>query len=797
VFKIHQPDYRDLHSYIKDEASLEVLNIENRLEPLRLEAYSLAGRLPEEQRQIKQEIDALGQRRRLYNVARKQMLEGSGGMFTKRLFSWTRLARDPSIGEDGLMDIEEHVVPKAHELWQRAKQRILGQVGDVERILGENRIRKRTREQVIRALNLPAETDVPLSFVVGLDLSDAGVVVGPHTTGKMFHLEMAAGAFALFEWLMTTDWQAVGAALPEGTLHALATEPWSTTDAQPSFAVGEVAAMTSQVPSYGLPHMSWATLDAYRAKIDTPGDHVNRLDWKRLAPQVDLTAAIIRRLAQDGTFQPEPTAEARLQTVEGRIVAQSPGDPMARFPQRGYLASLIVGSAVGGIGRYDPFWPLYGRAGMRRQEFAFTGWDGRFYVRDCPTRLEGWGITETSGRIGWMGVGQLSLQAHRLAHDGRIVGTIDLRTVTRQNSHTTWLEDTGGEPLLGTVFNCKEMNAFHLYDPRFLMEMGGISVVDAYRGNEPKRLNFGLHDGIMSGLMPPDVRWQVIQRTGITSNRLMLLNLQEAIHDPSVSIRDASAGFAMGAGLARHPTHQAAHDMYLLDERRLADYRRAGIISETIDSMRDRTKTLLGKVDEAVTADDGGALFSAATGALANEIRAYKAIRDLGNDVVRAVVILLLLLMPFSFAMERLLFSSPHPYRQMAHTSVIFALMTVLLWSFHPAFRITNQPLVIIMAFAIIFMSIMVVAVIFFKFKSNIEEMKSEHAEASGAQTSRLGLVSTAIKLGLANMRKRRLRTALTGITIVLITFAMLCFTSTSTYVGGRDLPLELEKPAP
>jgi len=785
VFKVHQPVYRDLHAFIKDEASQEVLAVENLLSPLRLEGYTLPDGTPEKQR-VAQQIAQLDLRRIAYNVARKQMLEGPGELFAKRVFSWTGMAGKSAVTDDGLMRIEDHAIDNARVLWQQAQRRIIGQVADVERILDEYRIRDKIQGEIRRALNLGSETDIPLSFLVGIDLSDAGIVVGPQSHDRMLHTDYVFSFAQFIEWFLKADWAGIGGSLPPGALRSLGHQAWTSGDSTNSFVIGEVVMVTSQATSYGLPHMSWATLDAYRGKVDTPQDRVDRLNWQRLSPQIHLTAEIVKRMANDAGFVPESSTGAKWRMVTGQVVAQAPGEPMARLPQRGYLGSLINGYAAGGgvqSGRYSPNWALYGRVGMRRQEFAFTGWDGHFNIRDLPT-------------IMWEEIAKSSMQAHQLAEDGSIVATIDLNSVRKENSFNTYLGRASSRVLTGTVFPCTEMNAFHLYDPRFITEMPGITIVDARTGNIPKRLNFGLHNGIISGLMEARVRWQIIQRIGITANRLMLLNVQDGIHDPSIKIRESSTGFAMNQPPFRHPVHQAAHDMYLLDERRLSDYRRAGIKSEAIEEMRDRSQGLLAAVDDAIEADDGGRMFHAAAGALSNEVRAYRAVRDLGNDVVRAVVFLLLGLIPFSFALQRMVFATPHPYRQIGYTGVIFALMALLLWSFHPAFRITSQPLVIIMAFAIILMSAMVVSVIFYKFKSNVEELKSEYAESSGAQTSRLGLIATATKLGLANMRKRILRTGLTGATIVIITFAMLCFTSTTTYIGEKDLTLEIEKPA-
>src|SRR5207302_5251719 len=51
------------------------------------------------------------------------------------------------------------------------------------------------------------------------------------------------------------------------------------------------------------------------------------------------------------------------------------------------------------------------------------------------------------------------------------------------------------------------------------------------------------------------------------------------------------------------------------------------------------------------------------------------------------------------------------------------------------------------------------------------------------------GVMMSAVLLGIANMRKRKFRTLLTSVTIVLITFAVLCFTSSAHYVGTTNIP--------
>ncbi|MEO6435892.1 MAG: ABC transporter permease, partial [Tepidisphaeraceae bacterium] len=130
----------------------------------------------------------------------------------------------------------------------------------------------------------------------------------------------------------------------------------------------------------------------------------------------------------------------------------------------------------------------------------------------------------------------------------------------------------------------------------------------------------------------------------------------------------------------------------------------------------------------------------------------------------------------------RLLLASPNVYKQIAGIAGIFAVMTLALWGFHPAFKISASPLIIILAFAIILMSCVVIFVVYNKFDAELKRISTGRGTATGVAGA--SVLMSAVLLGIANMRKRKFRTVLTSLTIVLITFAVLCFTSTTRYVG-------------
>src|SRR5205823_9241217 len=144
----------------------------------------------------------------------------------------------------------------------------------------------------------------------------------------------------------------------------------------------------------------------------------------------------------------------------------------------------------------------------------------------------------------------------------------------------------------------------------------------------------------------------------------------------------------------------------------------------------------------------------------------YDAAQHIARDVVRGAIFMLLLLVPFSFCIEPLLVGTSNIYKQLAGVTLVFAAMVLALWSFHPAFRISASPLIIVLAFAIIFMSSVVLYVVYGKFNTELKGMSSARGAAAGLP--RGSVLMSAVLLGLANMRRRKFRTALTSITVVL-----------------------------
>lgn len=741
--------YRPLHRYLKDEVSREVVAIETELFPLRVEA---ARADPADRPALERQVRELSDRRGGFFGAQRTLLSGAVMSEAQR--------------------------QTADVLWGRARERIARQLDEARAVVHQHVERQRLRARLLADLGLAQDGKTrALGFVMGLDLSDAGISAGPHLSDPYWIVPQDAVARDFTRWLVDQERQDDGF-WPESLRRGVDTSTLGGMVSSDSYRADFHAAVTGLADSFGVAAVTWATLNGVRQRVDTPMDQADRLDWERLGPQIDAARFLLDRFLGDPAFRVESKGNPQWSRLYGTIVDQSPGEPAPRLPMPGYLTTTVSGWATSGQAYYHvlPECP-----GLRRQEFRFSGTDGRVLFDAMP------------GRVALPITGQL-IQSYQVADDGRFLRAVDLARGGKGVSLGAAINSANPTPFRAVVFDCVENSAVGFFDPRFLVFLPQGTLYDTRRGGAPQRANYSIHMGRLSALLEPATRWHLVLRAGTTRNRLVLLD----VADPDrrgLSDREAIQGFGAEERIAEPPVHVSARDFHRLDERRVRDYRRAGIRSDTVEALRERTAGHLDDADLAVRADDGAGLHRAAGQALASEVRAYHVVRATANDVIRAAIFLLLVLVPFSYVIERLFVGTPHVYRQILGFVLVFAVMTAILWSFHPAFRISNQPLMIVMAFGILFMSLLVISVVYSKFDSGLEELRSGRTETSGAETARGSVIPSAFQLGIANMRRRKVRTVLTAVTVSVITYTLLCFTSTTRYTDQREVDLNLAPP--
>ena len=132
------------------------------------------------------------------------------------------------------------------------------------------------------------------------------------------------------------------------------------------------------------------------------------------------------------------------------------------------------------------------------------------------------------------------------------------------------------------------------------------------------------------------------------------------------------------------------------------------------------------------------------------------------TDVLEGVIFFLALVLPAAFFGERLLFAAADIRRQLAGFGLLLLAIWLILAQVHPAFELA-EPLVVLLAFAIMAMAGLVLFMLVGRFNRVMAQHQSQQTRVHAQDLSRLSASYAAFMLGISNMRRRPLRTGLTA----------------------------------
>ncbi len=254
-------------------------------------------------------------------------------------------------------------------------------------------------------------------------------------------------------------------------------------------------------------------------------------------------------------------------------------------------------------------------------------------------------------------------------------------------------------------------------------------------------------------------------------------------------------GFSSKIGIIRNLVLTSANDMLLITRFRLDLLATKGVKNDTAAAYQKQADELVKEARQAEALRNNAAMMVKAEEARGLAYQAY--LRGLAtvNDLIKAVVIFLALVIPFCFFLTKLISPFTDINRQLTLFGVVFAGMAVLLRFVHPAFEIAKTPEVVILAFIILGLAVFVSTVLISKFNSSMNQIVEESQLAESTDASQGRLAGVAFLVGINNMKRRRIRTTLTCVTIVLVTFTMLSVISVGQGTDPATRPTSPEAP--
>ena len=543
---------------------------------------------------------------------------------------------------------------------------------------------------------------------------------------------------------------------------------------------------------HGMTGLTLATPYDSRERVDTPVDTAGRVDFGNVASQARTAAGMLLEACRDPEFFPEARYDFK--------------DYAADLSGRVYLFDRKVNPFVpkravpGAVVAYGP---ADSRTGVRTMTAALTDSAGRFRLRSVRSPAHAWTRTVT-------------LSAYRLGEDGGVTMAPDLGE-DGDKTYPLQVRLTADEmETMVVLFECRALSLFEAFDSRTLFALDTMTLLGPDDG--PLRSYGTTHTGgagmadwsggaVLTGsparvspaavaFVPPGGRSKIFMGAGITGIKYLLTNAPEdlllhpvpAVTDEVVA-RSRGVGYAADAGVIAFPAYRGARDVWVLDDVRLKQLARYGVENRRVERLHQEARAALLSARGALERLEYDRFIAEARRAWGLEARAYPDVKGTANDTVQGIVFYFALLLPFSFFAERLLFGFADVRRRLLGAAGVFAgVFLVLKWA-HPAFKLASTPYIIFLAFVILALACGVLVLLTGKFNEVLRRLRSGGREMHRTDVGRASAVAAAASLGISNLRKRPMRTGLTAVTLILLTFTALTFTSVVTSLKFYKLP--------
>jgi len=642
-----------------------------------------------------------------------------------RRLGWRNTFKDLTLEEKQALNELIPLAAKDHEA-------VLSDAQDQLRILES----ARGFRSLVKAMDLAA--------VVSLHLSSHGDGIGAFNKGWLYPLKpkiSRVAAYSILDEVLRHGASVVEPSLGHpslfhDTLRPSGLRSWQSYFLDRPYLGGEVSALA------GYLGVSLVTVNDARPLWGTPYDLPEKVNWAYALRQSALVCGLVNQLSQAPFLQTGNLPRDGFATVTGRANFLRHGE---LFPDQPAAGSMIL--AYQGPGRYYAMVDTMGT-------FHIKGVADKKHVLD-KVIIEGYRFEPDTGSVVW-------------AIDKKQTGKAAYRLTMQRKSMETDL----------VMFACNQTTIFNLLEPCCFRHMTKIQLIDGRREALPLRYWFSR----------TDTRSSIISSIYVEPGTPLKMTLSDTVLQKKMILTNATDKRPEGVGyrvedwpFIHHTEFRVARDMWALLGPRIANLEGHGIYNERIRELQQEGTAALEEAELALEAKLYDRFADAATRSWALASRVYNHVEKTQKDVLFGVLFYIALFVPFAFCMERLVFSYSDIHKRIVAFFAILILVIALIYKVHPAFQLAYTPMVVILAFFIIGLSLMVALIIFFRFEQEMVLLQSRARHIKTGEVTRWKAFVAAFFLGVSNLRRRRVRTVLTCITLIILTFTIMSFTSVKT----------------
>ncbi|MDW7771561.1 MAG: FtsX-like permease family protein [Desulfobulbaceae bacterium] len=668
---------------------------------------------------------------RLRMEAEKKDVAGQVQLLARQRFQLRQLGWSST-----LSDISPEQQELLHSLVENSiheHRAVLGEVEDQRQML--------TEIKRFRSLFIEFEPRA----VISLHLSSHGYGLGAFHQGFLYHplrpqINRTA-AFRDIEAALQEAAQEVSGPEFVSTLRPNRLRPWEDMLPDRPALGGEVSSLAA------LPGLTLATIGDIRQYWSTPFDTPERINWDYAAGQWQLALHLVAGIDRAESLELGYIRKG-FSTVEGNTRLMLHGELFAEQPAPNTMLLAFQGL---------------------RKYYLKTDRQGKFLLKGVADKKH---IQD-----------KVILEGYRFNEDGTVIWAID-KNLTGKNSYRVKMDRNAMKTDL-IMFPCLQTTIFNLLEPRSFKYMTKLQLIDGRREAPPIRFWYSRIDTrkstIASIYLQPESSLKLTLSDTILKKKLILTNGDN--ENPQ------GRGYDIAQYPALHNTvYRAAGDMWTLLRPRISNLEKHGIHNNRIKSLLAEGEQALANAEEALGDFRYDVFSEQSSRSWALASRVYDHVESTQKDVLFGVLFYIALFVPFAFCLERVLFGFVTIYKRIAGFTGILLLLILIISQVHPAFGLAYSPTVVILAFFIIGLSFLVTMIITMRFEEEMILLQRRTSHKRPVEISKWKAFVAAFFLGVSNLRRRRLRTFLTCLTLIILTFTIMSFTTVKSMTRQNRL---------
>ncbi|MEM2058114.1 MAG: M28 family peptidase, partial [Thermoproteota archaeon] len=161
-----------------------------------------------------------------------------------------------------------------------------------------------------------------------------------------------------------------------------------------------------------------------------------------------------------------------------------------------------------------------------------------------------------------------------------------------------------------------------------------------------------------------------------------------------------------------------------------------------------------------------------------NALRSYESITAMFFDTAETALILLLLLLPAIYILERIVFQTQSFTKRLVILTSLSIIFTTLLYYIHPGFAITSNPYIMLLGILAIILFIPALLLLQSRLTHELKKERERLIGMHETTVDRLSALVISISYGINNMRKRAFRTALTLTSLIIFVSSLVLLTT-------------------